>query len=349
MNVIEIARRKIGADQPCFVIAEAGVNHNGSLDMACQLIDAAVEAGADAVKFQSFSAEALVTENAAKADYQERVLGPGESQFQMLKRLELTRENHFPVAAYARKKGILFLSTPFDEGSVDLLEEMDVAAFKISSGDLTNLPLLEYIASKGRPMIVSTGMGNLQEVVQAVDAIQARGNPPLVLLHCVSRYPAEPHTVNLRAMATISNRFNVPVGFSDHTLGTQIAIASVAAGATVLEKHLTLDCTLPGPDHQASLEPADFTAMVHGIRLVESALGNGRKEPLPEEMHTAHVARKSVVTARAVAAGETLTDSALTIKRPGYGFAPALRATLIGRVARTAIPSGTVITPEMLA
>ncbi len=346
---IQISGRPIGIGHPCFVIAEAGVNHNGDLEIARGLIDAAVDAGADAVKFQTFSTEDLVTESAPKADYQERVLGGSDSQFTMLKKLELTEEQHRLLADYSAKKGILFLSTPFDEGSVELLAALGIAAFKISSGDVTNLPLLEAIARHGRPMILSTGMADLAEVEAAVQAIRAAGNPPLALLHCVSRYPAEPHTVNLRAMGTMAERFGVPVGFSDHTLGIEIAIASVAAGATILEKHLTLDCTLPGPDHQASLEPAAFTAMMRGIRLVESALGDGKKVPLPEEAHTAKVARKSVVSAREIAVGEALTSDALTIKRPGYGFAPALLPSLIGRIARAAIPAGTVITPDLLA
>jgi len=349
MAVINIAGRKIGPGLPCFVIAEAGVNHNGSMDLALQLVDAAIEAGADAVKFQTFSAEDLVTETAAKADYQERVLGSAESQFEMLKRLELSRDDHFAVAAYCVEKGILFLSTPFDEGSVDLLEEMGVAAFKVSSGDLTNLPLLEYIASKGRPMIVSTGMANLDEVAEAVAAIRAAGSPPLAVLQCVSRYPAAPETVNLRAMQTMAARFDVPVGFSDHTLGLEIAIASVAAGACILEKHLTLDCTMPGPDHQASLDPQAFRALMQGVRLVDAALGDGVKQPLPEEANTAVVARKSVVAARAIAAGESLTEAALAIKRPGHGFPPARRTALVGRVASVAIPAGTVLTEEMLS
>ena len=349
MVVIEIAGRKIGHGQPCFVIAEAGVNHNGSLDLALKLVDAAVETGADAVKFQTFSAEDLVTEDAAKADYQVRVLGSDETQFEMLKRLELSRDDHFTVANYCREMGILFMSTPFDEGSVELLEEMGVAAFKISSGDLTNHPLLECIARKGRPMIISTGMANLEEVEDAVKAIRAAGSPPLAVLHCVSRYPAAPDTVNLRAMQTMAGRFDVPVGFSDHTLGLEIAIASVAAGACILEKHLTLDCNLPGPDHQASLDPQAFRALMQGVRLVDAALGDGCKKPLPEEANTAIVARKSVVAARAIAAGESLTAAALAIKRPGHGFPPAKQSALIGRIARQSIPAGTVLTEEMLS
>ena len=341
--------RVIGPPHPAFVIAEAGVNHNGRLDLARQLIDAAADAGADAVKFQTFSADDLVTQSAPMADYQERALGAGDSQFSMLRKLELSRDDHRALATYAETRKILFLSTPFDEGSVRLLGELGVAAFKISSGDLTNHPLLECIARLGQPIILSTGMANLAEVEDAVRAIRAAGRPPLALLHCVSRYPADPRTVNLRAMGTMAARCGVPVGFSDHTLGTEIAVAAVVAGACIIEKHLTLDCALPGPDHQASLEPAAFAEMMRGIRLVEAALGDGRKEPLPEEENTARVARKSVVTTRAIAAGEVLTADVLTIKRPGHGFPPAMRAALVGRTARTALVAGTVITPEMLA
>jgi N-acetylneuraminate synthase/N,N'-diacetyllegionaminate synthase len=226
---------------------------------------------------------------------------------------------------------------------------MGVAAFKISSGDLTHLPLLEYMARKGRPMIVSTGMATLEEVGEAVDTIRRAGAPPLALLHCVSCYPAQAETVNLRAMQTMASQFGVPIGFSDHTLGLEIALASVAAGACIMEKHLTLDCAMPGPDHQASLDPQAFRALMRGVRLVDSALGHGRKEPLAEEANTAAVARKSVVAARPIAAGESLTDAALAIKRPGHGFPPAKRADLVGRTARVAIPAGTVLTAEMLS
>jgi N-acetylneuraminate synthase/N,N'-diacetyllegionaminate synthase len=345
---IEIAGRRIGPGHPCFVIAEAGVNHNGDLALARGLIDAAVAAGADAVKFQTFSAEELVTETAPKADYQQRVLGTSGTQFDMLKQLELSCDDHFALAAYAREKGILFLSTPFDRDSVELLEKMNIAAYKISSGDVTNHPLLAQIARKGRPMIVSTGMADLEEVQAAVETIRGAGNPPLALLHCVSCYPADPMTVNLRAMATMAVHFDLPVGFSDHTLDLTIALAATAAGACILEKHLTLDCALPGPDHQASLDPAAFGALMRGVRLIDGALGDGCKKPLPEEANTALVARKSVVVARAVAAGEALAEEVLAIKRPGHGFSPALLPNLVGRVARVSIPAGTVLTPEML-
>lgn len=349
MSEVQIAGCKIGPGHPCFIIAEAGVNHNGDMALARKLIDAAAAAGAHAVKFQTFSTEALVTESAPKADYQERILGKSESQFAMLKQLELDRDNHFALRAYARERGLIFLSTPFDEGSVDLLEELEVPAFKVSSGDLTNLPLLEKMARTGRPMIVSTGMGTLAEVEAAVEAIRVAGNPPPILLQCVSRYPAEPGTANLRAMATMEKRFGVPVGYSDHTLGIEVPLAAVALGACVLEKHLTLDCTLPGPDHQASLDPAGFAALVRGVHAVEASLGDGRKQPTPDEALTAAVARKSIVSACDIAAGQALTEAALTIKRPGNGFPPAQRQSLIGRMARVAIPAGTVLTPEMLA
>ena len=346
---VRIADREIGSGRPCFIIAEAGVNHNGSLKLARDLIDAAASAGADAVKFQTFSADALVTRTAPKADYQERVLGNDQSQFDMLRQLELDREAHLALQSYARERGLLFLSTPFDSASVALLGELRVPAFKISSGDLTNHPLLEEMARLGRPMILSTGMASLPEVEAATDAVRRAGNPPVILLQCESRYPAEPASANLRAMETLARHFHVPVGYSDHTLGMEVALAAVAMGACLLEKHLTYDRSAPGPDHQASLDPAGFTALVRGVRMVEAALGDGRKEPTPAEAKTAIAARKSVVSARSIPAGASLAAEDLAIKRPGTGFPPAQWTTLVGRIARVAIPEGTVLTPEMLA
>lgn len=348
-SVLEIAGRRIGPGHPCFVIAEAGVNHNGSLDLARQLIDAAADAGADAVKFQTFQSEQLVTADAPKADYQQQATGAGESQFAMLKRLELDEPAHRELMAHAAARGLIFLSTPFDEPSADLLETLALPAFKIPSGEVTNLPFLEYLARKRQPLILSTGMSTLAEVEAAVAAIRDAGGDALALLHCVSRYPAQPADANLRAMQTMAAKFAVPVGFSDHTLGTDIAIAAVALGACILEKHLTLDRTLPGPDHAASLEPVDFAALVRGVRAIESALGHGRKEPVPGEANTAAVARKSLVAARDLAAGEVLDAGAIAIKRPGTGLAPALRSSMVGRSTRVAVPAGTLLTLEMLA
>lgn len=348
-NMLDVAGRRIGPGHPCFVIAEAGVNHNGSLDLARQLIDAAAEAGADAVKFQTFQTEQLVTADAPKADYQQQATGAGESQFAMLKRLELGEAAHRELMAHAAARGLIFLSTPFDEPSADLLETLNLAAFKIPSGELTNLPFLAHLGRKGRPIILSTGMSTLAEVEAAVLALGGAAGNALALLHCVSCYPTAPADVNLRAMETMRAKFGVPVGFSDHTLGSEIALAAVALGACITEKHLTLDRTLPGPDHAASLEPAEFAALMRGIRNVEAALGHGRKEPAPSEANTAAVARKSLVAARDLAAGEVLDAAAISIKRPGTGLAPARRSELLGRKTRVAIPAGALLTTEMLA
>jgi N,N'-diacetyllegionaminate synthase len=346
---IDVPGCKPELDQPCFIIAEAGVNHNGSLETARRLIDAAVQAGADAVKFQTFKADRLVTSEAPKAKYQIHTTDATESQYEMLHRLELSFEAHCELMAYCQEKDILFLSSPFDEESADLLMKLEVAAFKIPSGELTNLPFLDYVARKGKPMIVSTGMAYLGEVEAAVHTIEKAGNQDLVLLHCVSNYPAEPADVNLRAMLTMATAFGVPIGYSDHTLGTEVALAAVAMGACVIEKHFTLDRNLPGPDHRSSLEPIELAAMVQGIRKVESALGHGRKEPVPNEAETTAVARKSLVAARDIAAGTKMTEELMAIKRPGTGMPPFMRPYLVGRTARTDIPAGTLLTLEMLA
>jgi N,N'-diacetyllegionaminate synthase len=346
---IEIAGRKVGPGHPCFIIAEAGVNHNGDPHMARQLVDAAIESGADAVKFQSFITEEVITPGAPKAEYQKETTGSVESQFDMVKRLELSPESHRDLKNYCDSRGILFMSSPFDVASADLLSQLDVAVFKIPSGEITNLPFLAHIAGKGKPMIVSTGMAYLSEVETAVHTIEKTGNREYTLLHCVSNYPADPADVNLMAMGTMLAAFGVPVGYSDHTLGIDVPIAAVALGASVVEKHLTLDQSLPGPDHRASLEPGQFKAMVSGIRNVESALGHGRKEPAASEANTASVARKSLVAAQDIAAGAVLTEALVAIKRPGTGLPPAVRPHLVGRTARKLIPAGTQISLEMLA
>lgn len=348
MTQVEIAGRTVGPGHPCFLIAEAGVNHNGDLELARQLVEAAVRAQVDAVKFQTFKAERLVIPDAPKATYQVETTADGESQFDMLRRLELSPDAHRALANYCRERGMLFLSTPFDEQSADLLADLDVAAFKISSGDLTNLPLLAHVARKGKPMIVSTGMSTLREAETAVRTVQAAGPVGLVLLHCVSNYPAHPADANLRAMHTMASAFHLPVGYSDHTMGIEVALAAVALGACVIEKHLTLDRRLSGPDHAASIEPAELVALVRGIRLIESALGDGRKVPAPEERDVAAVARKSLVAARHIPSGSTLTEEAIAVKRPGTGLPPAMLRQVVGRRARHDIPADTILTLEML-
>ena len=325
------------------------MNHNGSVGLARELVDVAAAAGADAVKFQTFKADRLVTPGAAKADYQVRQTGAEETQLQMLSRLELSDAHHAHLAAHAEARGVLFMSTPFDEDSADLLDDLGVSVFKVPSGELTNLAFLQHVARKGKPMIVSTGMAALGEVEAAVQAIEETGNEEFVLLHCVSNYPADPVDVNLRAMETLASAFGVPVGYSDHTLGNDVSLAAVALGACVIEKHLTLDCDLLGPDHAASSEPDGLAALVRGIRTIESALGNGRKQPARSERSTAAVARKSLVAARAIPAGELLTADAIAVRRPGTGLPPNLRPALVGRRARQTIPVGALLTLDMVA
>jgi N-acetylneuraminate synthase len=349
MKTIKIDACKIGVGQPCFFIAEAGVNHNGNMETAFRLIDAAVDAGADAVKFQTFKAEKMISPMAPKAKYQQNMTGKNETQLEMVKNLELSYGQFQKLFDYCKQQGILFLSTPFEEESADFLDSLGVAAFKVPSGEITNLPFLKHLARKGKPMIVSTGMAYLGEVEAAVRTIEVTDNHAFALLHCVSNYPANPADINLRAMQTMACAFNVPVGYSDHTLGVEVSLAAVALGACIVEKHFTLDRNLPGPDHQASAEPAELAALVHGIRTIEAALGDGRKQPATSEANTAAVARKSLVAACDIPAGAIMTETMIALKRPGTGLPPTMREFLIGRAARAAIPAGTLLALEMLA
>lgn len=344
-----VGNRAIGDGRPCFVIAEAGVNHNGDPTLARRLIDAAADAGADAVKFQTFRADALVTPTAAKAAYQAKQTGAGETQHAMLRRLELSADAHRALWDHAQTRGVVFLSTPFDEMSADLLDELGVPAFKISSGEITNLPLIAHIARKGKPIILSTGMASLGEVETAVAALRAEGHLQLALLQCVSNYPADPADSNLRVMALLERAFGVPVGYSDHTLGIEVSLAAVALGACIIEKHFTLDRAMSGPDHQASAEPAELAALVRGIRIVEAALGDGQKVAAASESSTAAVARKSLVALRDIAPGTILTLDSVGLRRPGTGLPPALRSFVVGRAARTKIVAGTLLTLDMVA
>jgi sialic acid synthase SpsE len=267
----------------------------------------------------------------------------------MLRRLELSREVHWELSKQCIARDILFLSTPFDEASADFLEELGVPAFKISSGDLTNLPFLEHVGRKGKPVMLSTGMATLDEVQTALDTVLNANSREVVLLHCVSCYPAAPADVNLRAMETMVQACQRPVGYSDHTLGIEVSLAAVAMGACVIEKHFTLDRTLPGPDHRASLEPAELEALLRGIRTIEQAFGNGTKVPVAAEREMAEVARKSVVAATHIAAGTILTRDLLAIRRPGTGLRPELRDSLIGRRAAQGIPAGSLVRMDQLA
>lgn len=332
-----------------FVVAEAGVNHNGDPELARRLVDAAVEAGADAVKFQTFCTDALVTARAPKAAYQRETTGAGEGQRTMLARLELPLAVQGELKVRSETRGLLFFSSPFDEASADALEALGVELYKVPSGEITNLPYLRHVAAKRRPIVLSTGMSTLEEVAVAARAIREGGDPPLALLHCLSSYPAPASEVNLRAMDTLRERFGVPVGFSDHTLGTEVAIAAAARGAAVVEKHFTLDKRLPGPDHRASLEPAELAALVRAIRHVEAALGDGVKRPMPSEADTRRVARKSLVAARPIRAGERLTAGLVAIKRPGTGIPPTELDRALGRAVVRDLAADEVIDWEALA
>jgi N-acetylneuraminate synthase len=349
VSALNIAGRLVGPGHPCLVIAEAGVNHNGSLKLALKLVEAAAEAGAEAVKFQTFRAEELASPLAPKAAYQEETTGREQSQLEMLKALELAPEDYAALAARCRELGLIFLSTPFDVASADLLAGLGMAAFKIPSGEITNLPLLAHLGAKGRPVILSTGMSTLAEVGVAVTALQAAGCRELALLHCLSNYPADPAQVNLRAMDALAQAFGLPVGYSDHTLGLAVPLAAVALGACIIEKHFTLDRGLPGPDHRASATPAELAALVRGARVVEAALGHGRKEPARDEAGTRDVARRSLAAAVDIPAGAALAPAMIALQRPGTGLGPGMLERVVGRRAVTDIPAGTLLSLEMLA
>lgn len=345
---IKISNRVIGEGKPCFIIAEAGVNHNGKLSLAKKLVDAAKKAGADAVKFQVFSAEDLVTKTAEIAEYQKRRTVKG-SQYEMLKKLELTREGFVELAHYAEKKKIMFLASAFDEKSVDFLEELDVPAFKVPSGEITNFPLLEHIAKKEKPIILSTGMSTLKEVEEALEVMKKEGTNDIVLLHCVTNYPAKVEEVNLRAMETLKCVFGLPVGFSDHTVGINIPIAAVAMRAAIIEKHFTLSKKLPGPDHKASLEPHELAEMIRGIREVEKALGDGAKRPTSSEKLIKKIVRRSIVARVPIPKGTVIEEQMLSLKRPGVGLEPKYLKEVIGKKAKEDIEVDELITLEKLS
>lgn len=346
-RAVEISGRRIGGSEPPFVIAEAGVNHNGSPDVALRLVEAAARAGADAVKFQTFSADALATSAAPQAAYQ-RERAAAASQVEMLRPLELPDDALRACRDAARERGLFFLSTPFDLVSVQLLAGLGVPAFKVGSGDLSNLVLLRAVAAHGLPMLLSTGMATLDEVAAAVDDIRAHGDPPLVLLQCTSAYPAADADANLRAMATMAERFDVPVGYSDHTTGIAVSTAAAALGAAVIEKHLTLDRDMPGPDHAASLEPDAFAELVRAVRAAHDALGDGVKAPRPDEEDARRVARRSLVVTRAVSAGEILGASDLDAMRPAGGVSPLRLDEVIGRRAARDLEPRSLLRPEDL-
>jgi N,N'-diacetyllegionaminate synthase len=349
IEAIRIGDCVVGPGAPVFVVAEAGINHNGDIELAKELIDAGAEAGADAIKFQSFRAERLASAKAPKAAYQLRTTDPREFQLEMLCPLELSSEAQGELQAHCRDRGVLFLSSPFDEESIEWLNDLNVPAFKIGSGEITNWPLLASVGRRSKPVILSTGMSCLSEVTEAVGILREAGCRQLVLLQCVSSYPADAADANLRAIRTLQEAFHVPVGFSDHTLGFEVALAAVALGACVIEKHLTLDKTLPGPDHPVSLEPEELTALVRGIRIVEAAMGNGVKQPAASEANVQATARRSIVAQAAIPAGTLLTPEMLAFKRPGSGIPPSKVALVVGRKTTRMLPADAMITDEDLA
>jgi N,N'-diacetyllegionaminate synthase len=318
-----------------FIIAEAGVNHNGDLALAKQLVEAAAAAGADAVKFQTFRAENLVAASAPKAAYQKKTTGAEESQLEMLKKLELSAADFIALQAHCAKHKILFMSTPFDLESIDFLAGLGLEIFKIPSGELTNLPYLRKLGGLGKNLILSTGMAELAEVQAAVAALLQAGTAQerLAVLHCNTEYPTPYEDVNLLVMETLRTTLHLRVGYSDHTLGIEVPVAAVALGAEIIEKHFTLDKTMAGPDHQASLEPEELRQMVLAIRHIETALGQREKQPTPSELHNRAIARKSIVAAQAISKGETLNEFNLTVKRPGTGISPMQWDQVIGKPA----------------
>ena len=344
LNIINIGGKLIGADQPVFIIAEAGVNHKGRLDLALKLIDAAAEAGADAVKFQTFRAEQVVTVSGKMADYQKRNLGKSESQLEMLRKLELDEKYYPRLIKYARKKKIIFLSTPHGGfESVDFLNKIGIPAFKFGSGDLTNLPFLEYTAKFKKPMIISAGMATFDEIKEAVGTIRKAGNNKIIVLHCTTDYPCPSKEVNLSAMPVIAGKIGVLAGYSDHTLGSQVAVMASVLGACMIEKHLTLDKKMPGPDHKASADPGEFKAMADQIRKGNLILGSPVKKPSKNELAYIPLMRKSVVCAADIKKGEYFTGKNLAIKRPGTGLPPKYFLKIIGKTAQKSIRVGQLI------
>jgi len=319
-----------------FIIAEAGVNHNGSIEIAKRLIDIAAESGADAVKFQTFKADKLLSKTAQKADYQKQTTPEDESQYEMIKKLELDEVAHRILFGYCKQKPIMFLSTPFDHDSIQLLNDLGMPIFKIPSGEITNLPHLRHIGRLNKQVILSTGMADLGEVEDALNVLIEEGTPKekITVLHATTEYPCPIEEVNLRAMKTMRHAFGVKVGYSDHTQGIEVSIAAVAMEASVIEKHFTLDRTMEGPDHSASLEPSELKALVIAIRNIDQAMGNGIKKASKSEVKNIPISRKSIVAARTIKAGEVFSSDNLSVKRPGVGINPMRWDEMIGQVAR---------------
>lgn len=331
----------------CFIIAEAGVNHNGNIQIAKELVYAAKEAGADAIKFQTFKADTLVTKTAEKAQYQKNNSSNSSTQYEMLKALEISEEEHYQLSELATSLDIEFMSTGFDEGTIDFLVALGIRRIKVPSGEMTNLPYLEHVARTGLPLIMSTGMCDLQEVRLAVETVSPFYGKDikekLILLHCTSNYPAAFKDVNLKAMQTLGAEFNLPVGYSDHTLGLLIPTLAVGLGACVIEKHFTLDKTLPGPDHAASMTPEEMKQMIQAIRDTESALGTGEKKPADNELPIRELVRRSVTLNKALSKGSRISKDDLILLRPGSGIIPAELSKVVGTKLKLNLPEGTTL------
>ncbi len=316
------------------IIAEAGVNHNGNLNLAYKMVDAAKNAGADIIKFQTGKPEEVISKFAPKADYQEKATGKNESQLEMCKKVSLDYEDFIRLKVYCEKVGICFLSTPFDLKSIEFLENLNIGFWKIPSGEVTNLPYLIKIANTHRPIVMSTGMCNLEEIGTAIKILDKHGGGKISLLHCTTEYPVPYEDVNLKAMHTLREQFGLEVGYSDHTQGIEVSIAAVAMGASIIEKHFTLDRNMEGPDHKASLQPDELEKMVRGIRHIENAIGTGDKRPARSEIKNIEIARKSIVAACDIRAGEIFSEQNLTTKRPGNGISPMQWYKILGRKAK---------------
>ena len=329
---VKITNRDIGDGEPCFIIAEAGVNHNGDIRLAKKLIDVAKDAGADAVKFQTFKAEGVVTASTNSTDYAKKNIGRNISQMQMMKSLELNYDDFEKLKKYCDKKEIIFLSTPHSFDAIDFLENL-IPAYKFGSGDITNIPALKHAASKGKPIILGTGMSTLDEVKHAINAIKSEGNEQIVVLHCTTNYPCPFKEVNLRAMITMQKELDCLVGYSDHTLGILVPIVATALGATVIEKHFTIDKSLPGPDHKASLEPDELKNMITEIKKTEKVLGRLDKKPTESEKEIMKFVRKSIIAKKDIEKGSVINEDKIIIKRPGTGLKPSDLDKIIGKKA----------------
>ncbi|MEF8847733.1 MAG: N-acetylneuraminate synthase [Candidatus Thermoplasmatota archaeon] len=342
MHRIHILDKKIGKNHPCFVIAEAGVNHNGKLNLAKKLVDVAVDAGADAVKFQTFRSEGVVTDKADTASYVKKNIGKNIKQIEMIKNLELKYDEFRELKNYCDNKNIIFLSTPHSFDAIDFLDDL-VPAFKFGSSDLTNIPTIKHAAKKGKPIILGTGMATLQEVKDAISSIKKTGNDNIIVLHCTTNYPCPFEEVNMNAMITMQKKLDCLVGYSDHTMGISVPVMAATLGAVVIEKHFTIDRNLSGPDHNASLEPTELKNMVTEIRNVEKALGRSEKKPTDSEKEIMNVARKSIVAKKDIKKGEIIRRKLLCIKRPGIGLHPKEINNILGKKTRKDIKKDELI------